>query len=314
MNQHSDHHWTRVLPPVLICSLLWGSAFPCIKLVYQEWKSAGVEARITDLWWFAGVRFTIAGGVLLLISKQPLKDLRASPPKLLALFTLTQTAGQYLFFYYALSIATGSLSSLVVSTGSFWWLLLAPLILKSPWPTRWQWVAILVGAVGVTIATYTPRDGQGGETGSVVGVLCMLAATFSGALGLITFSKLKPTIGPRAATGFSLFTGGLILLLAGAPAFAHSLSLLSPKIILLTLWLAFVSAAAFTLWNHLSTLHPVSLLASYRFLIPVCGIVESLLFIPGEKPTPGLFLGGVLVVASLIAAQRLARPPKALKA
>ena len=290
---------------MLVCALLWGSAFPCIKLVYQEWKDTGVAVGLTDLWWFAGVRFTIAGAALLLISKRPLKELRASPPKLLALFSLTQTTGQYLFFYFALTLATGSLSSLVVSTGSFWWLLLAPLLLKTPWPTRWQWLAILIGAVGVTIATYNPGAS---EPGSILGVLCMLAATFLGALGVITYSKLKPTIGPRAGTGFSLFTGGLILLLVGAPAFADATVLLTPKIIVLTLWLAFVSVAAFSIWNQLSTLHPVSLLASYRFLIPVCGIVESLLFIPGEKATPGLFLGGLLVVASLISAQYLARP------
>ena len=283
MPERSAHHWTRVLPPMLVCALLWGSAFPCIKLVYQEWKNAGIEAGLADLWWFAGVRFTIAGAALLLISKQPLKDLQASPPKLLAIFTLTQTTGQYLFFYFALTLATGSLSSLVVSTGSFWWLLLAPLLLKTPWPTRWQWLAIVVGAIGVSIATYNPGST---EPGSLLGVVCMLAATLLGALGVITFSKLKPTIGPRAGTGFSLFTGGLILLAVGAPAFANASDLLTPKILVLTLWLAFVSAAAFSLWNHLSTQHPVNLLASYRFLIPVCGIIESLLFIPGEKATP----------------------------
>ena len=309
MPERSAHHWTRVLPPMLVCALLWGSAFPCIKLVYLEWKKVGVASGISsDLWWFAGVRFTIAGAALLLISKQPLKDLRASPPKLLAIFTLTQTTGQYLFFYFALSLATGSLSSLVVSTGSFWWLLLAPLILKTPWPTRWQWLAILVGAVGVTVATFNPGSE---EPGSVLGVFCMLAATFLGAAGVITFSKLKPTIGPRAGTGFSLFAGGLILLLVGAPGFGHASELLTPKIIALTLWLAFVSAAAFSLWNQLSTLHPVNLLASYRFLIPVCGVVQSLLFIPGEKATHGLFLGGALVIASVFAAQWLARSAKA---
>ncbi|MGJ8725857.1 MAG: DMT family transporter [Roseibacillus sp.] len=292
---------------MLVCALLWGSAFPCIKLVYQEWKDAGIEASLTDLWWFAGVRFTIAGAALLLLSKQPLKDLRASPPKLLAIFTLTQTTGQYLFFYFALSLATGSLTSLVVSTGSFWWLLLAPLILKTPWPSRRQLLAIVVGAVGVSIATYNPGSK---DPGSILGVLCMLAATLLGALGVITFSKLKPTIGPRAGTGFSLFAGGLLLLLIGAASFADASVLLTPKIIVLTLWLAFVSAAAFSLWNHLSTLHPVNLLASYRFLIPVCGIIESLLFIPGEKATPGLFLGGILVVASLLAAQLLSQPEK----
>lgn len=303
MPEPSPHHWTRVFPPVMLCALLWGSAFPCIKMVYREWDEANLEIGVMPLWWFAGVRFTIAGAALLLVSKQPLKDIRASSPKLLAAFALTQTTGQYLLFYFALSLATGSLTSLMVSTGSFWWLLLAPLLLKTPTPNRWQWLAILVGAAGVTIAAYSPGSG---EPTSILGVICLLAATLLGALGVITFAKLKPTIGPRAATGSSLFAGGLLLLLISLPAATHSGSLFTPKIMLLTLWLAFVSAAAFTLWNHLSTLHPVGLLASYRFLIPVTGIVESLLFIPGETATPALLIGGFLVLGSVVASQRLA--------
>ena len=303
MPERSPHHWTRVFPPILVCACLWGSAFPCIKMVYREWENKGLEIGVTDLWWFAGVRFTIAGVALLLLSKRLLPDLKASSPKLLTLFALTQTTGQYLFFYLGLSMATGSLTSLMVSTGSFWWLLLAPLILKTPLPTRWQWFAIVVGAAGVTIAAYSPGNG---EPASILGILYLLAATLLGALGVITYSQLKPTIGPRAGTGFSLFVGGLLLLVISAPAFAHTSALFSPKVILLTLWLAFVSAAAFTLWNHLSTLHPVGLLASYRFLIPVTGIVESLLFIPGETATPALFIGGFLVLSSVVASQRLA--------
>ncbi|MFC0017342.1 DMT family transporter [Roseibacillus persicicus] len=309
MPERGENHWMRILPPILICALLWGSAFPCIKLVYLEWEKMGVKAGLTDLWWFAGVRFTLAGAALLLISKQPIKDLRASPLHLVALFALTQTTGQYLFFYLGLSLASGSLGSLMVATGSFWWMLLAPIILRTPWPSRGQWLALLVGAVGVSLATSAPTDGR---DFSALGLFCLLASTLMGALGVIIFSKLRPTIGPRAATGSSLFAGGLILLTVGAPAFGHAAELLSPKILALTAWLAFVSASAFTLWNHLSTLHPVNLLASYRFIIPICGVAESLLLIPGEKATWGLLFGGALVIASLLAAQKMT-PPAANK-
>lgn len=308
MPTRPPHHWTRVLPPVLACALLWGSAFPAIKLVYREWDKSGLETDLFDLWWFAGLRFTIAGLALLLISRQPLAELKASPPRLIAAMVGTQTFGQYVFFYLALALATGSLSSLLVSTGSFWWLILAPLILKTPWPNRMQWLAIAIGAIGVTLATYSPAPGS---QSSLWGAVFMLLATLMGALGVITFSKLRPTIGPRAATGSSLFLGGLLLSLLGLPAIPNTAELFSPKILLITLWLCFVSAAAFTLWNHLSTQHPVHLLASYRFLIPVAGLIESLLLIPGEQATPGLLFGGLLIIISLIAAQRLTLPPPA---
>ena len=307
MSEAPTHRWTRILPPILICALLWGSAFPAIKLVYLEWEKMGLDIQLTDRWWFAGIRFTIAGFALLLISKNPIKDLRGSSARLLLFFALTQTLGQYLFFYLGLSLASGSLGSLLIATGSFWWMILAPLMTGSPWPTGKQWLAIAIGAGGVSLATYQPNQEI---VFSWTGTLCLLGSTLMGAFGVIIFSKLRPTIGPRAATGFSLFAGGLLLLLVSFPAFAHAADLLSPKIIVLTLWLALVSAAAFTLWNHLSTQHPVNLLANYRFLIPVCGVIESLLFIPGEAASWTLLLGGLIVILSLIVAQQLSEKTK----
>lgn len=306
MTTRGEHHWTRIVPPVLVCALLWGSAFPCIKMVYLDWDRRGIEVGLTDLWWFAGIRFTLAGFVLLLLSKQPFADIRATARTPLLLFAVTQTLGQYVFFYIGIALASASLASLLVATGSFWWMLLAPLMLRSPWPTKKQWLAIATGAVGVALATAKPSNG---EAFSFLGLGALLISTLMGALGLIYFSKVRPTIGPRAATGFSLFVGGLALLALGGPAFARAGELFSPQAGFLTVWLAFVSASAFTLWNHLSSLHPVNLLASYRFIIPAFGVMESLLLIPGEKATWGLLVGGVLIVASLLVAQRLARAP-----
>lgn len=75
-------------------------------------------------------------------------------------------------------------------------------------------------------------------------------------------------------------------------------------VIMATFWLAFVSAAAFSIWNHLSTIFPVTLLASYRFLIPVCGVLEALVLLKTESPGWGLIVGGGLVITSMILAKR----------
>ncbi len=45
------------------------------------------------------------------------------------------------------------------------------------------------------------------------------------------------------------------------------------------------------------------LLAGYRFLIPIMGVIESIVILR-EKPGWGLIVGGVLVIGSLVAAQR----------
>ena len=296
----------RVLPPVLLCAALWGSAFPGIKTVYRIWSEQGVDAGLSQYWWLAGMRFTLAGLMLLVISKRPWRDIKSSSKPLLMGFAVTQTFGQYLLFYYAISIASGALAGLLVSMGSFWWMLLAPLMGAAPWPRRSQWVAVVVGAVGVTLAAAAPGADAGRPW---VGTIMLAAATMLGAIGIIQFGKLRPTIGARAATGFSLFVGGVGLLAMGWKAFPQAVELMSPWVIVLTVWLAFVSAFAFSLWNHLSTMHPMPLLAGYRFLIPMMAVTESMVFL-GEKPGWGLVVGGLLVLGALVVGQRaLGRRP-----
>lgn len=296
-----DHRWIKVLPPVLLCALLWGSAFPGIKAVYAIWGRQGIDATATACWWFAGVRFTVAGLLLLMVAKRPWVEFRATPKRALLAFAATQTFGQYLLFYLGVAVASGSLAGLLSSFGSFWWMILGPLVGGLPWPRRSQWLAIAVGGAGVALAAASPAAGSGNPW---LGTLLLIGSTGLGTLGVVQFAKLRETIGARAATGFSLLGGGLALLLAGAMEFPRALSLMPPAVIGLTLWLAFVSAAAFSLWNHLSTRHPMPLLAGYRFLIPLAATLESMLFL-GERPGWGFIAGGVLVLGSLIASQRL---------
>lgn len=222
---------------------------------------------------------------------------------LLAL-TVTQTTGQYLLFYLGLAVSSGSLAALVTASGSFWWVLLAPMFFNAPWPRRGQWMALMVGGIGVGLAVAKP--GAGGTNPWFGGILLTLAALCS-SLGMLIFPKVRNTMGARAATGYSLLWGGIALLLCAYPAWGNWARYASWPVMAWLAWLIFTSAAAFTWWNHLTTKHPVPLLASYRFLVPVCGVIESLLLLPGESAGIGLWCGGALVIGSLIAIQR---PPK----
>ena len=101
--------------------------------------------------------------------------------------------------------------------------------------------------------------------------------------------------------------GGVILTVCGAPAiYRGDLAAFDGFVISWTVWLAFVSAAAFALWNHLSTLMPAHALATFRFLIPLFGVFESLWLLDGEKPTPSMVVGGsiVLVAMTLVGRRR----------
>ena len=292
----------RLLPlAVLTCALLWGSAFPAIKAIYAEWATVGVDPETPNRLVLAGVRFMLGGAVLLLLAKEPLKELRQTSFPRLLVFACAQTYVQYALFYTALAVSSAVLGGLLVGSGSIWWLLLAPLLLKTPWPGSRQWGFIALGALGVLIAVYRPGAGSGRV---VLGSVLFCLSTLSGSLGLIVLQKILKTMGARAATGYGLFLGGVMLMLSGVSAWSDLPVLFSPKVMLLTLYLAFVSALAFGLWNHLTSLFPVNLLAGYRFLIPVCAVVESSLLVSGESPGLGIWVGGGLVIAALIGLQR----------
>jgi len=190
----------KALPPALLCALLFGSAFPGIKTVYGHWESEGVEVGLFVIWIFAGVRFMLAGVGLLCVARKPFAEFKATSWKLLLMFALAQTFFQYLCFYLGVYVSSGSLASLLAGSGSLWWMILAPIMVKSPWPTRLQWGAVLLGFLGVTIAVYSPGTGA---SNPVLGAILILAATLFGAFGIIIFGKIKPTMGSKAGSGFA---------------------------------------------------------------------------------------------------------------
>ena len=97
----------RFLAQVLLCALLWGTAFPLIKIVYQDWSAV----TLTLVLFFAGLRFTLAGAGLLVFCTGWHRQLRSAPWRSLAIVTLTQTFLQYVCFYSAMMVSSGTLAS-----------------------------------------------------------------------------------------------------------------------------------------------------------------------------------------------------------
>lgn len=294
----------RILGIVLFCSILWGSAFPAIKHVYDIWAMDSMSTRLL----FAGIRFIIAGLLVLVLIRRPApwERIRRADWRLLLGFSLLQTVGQYLFFYLALSISSGILGSLLVSAGSFWWVLLAPHLLRTPPPTTRHYAILTMCAIGIIIAVYAPGAGAGNP---LLGGVLFLASSLSGTLGVIVLQPLSKSLDVTTATGFSLFSGGIILCVLGIPSIGEIGAFADIRVAGTTLYLALVSATAFTLWNRLTRLYPVNILAGYRFLIPLSGVVQSALFISVESPGIGIYLGGSIVILGIYLLSRLGTPP-----
>ena len=143
--------WGALLAAALCC-LLWGSAFPCIKVGYALFGIASTDTASQML--FAGTRFVIAGFmVILFVSiawRKPLVPRRTDigPIALLALF---QTFGQYAFFYLGLAHAAGTTSSVIEASANFFAILLSALAFRQERLTGRKVAGCLLGFSGVVL-------------------------------------------------------------------------------------------------------------------------------------------------------------------
>ncbi|CAA6678044.1 MULTISPECIES: DMT family transporter [unclassified Lentimonas] len=288
---------------VILCALLWGSAFPVIKNSYSQLHIESYGEQLV----FAGSRFALAGLLLLPFCRGSIiQKIRKSPRLPLIAIILGQTYFQYIFFYYGLSISSGTLAALLVGSGSFWWMVIAPLVLKTPAPTRLHWVLFAGCCIGIAFAAYTP----GSDFINVgLGATAFLCATLSGAIAATFMKRVAPISGARTTTAFSLAIGGILLLLTAAPYWHSYFSHFNITTLLVTAYLAFLSAAAFAIWNQLIEHYSVNVLSSFRFIIPLFGVIESVLFIPGETLRLGIVIGAVIIFGCLIAVARIEQAP-----
>lgn len=277
----------------ILCAALWGSAFPVIKLSYAHLGLEGYGEKLL----FAGTRFTLAGILVMLVSGQNVwKRYTEAPKGLLYGVTIGQTFGQYVFFYYGLSVSSGSLGALLNGTGSIMWVLLAPLFLNTAFPTVKQWIALGTCLIGISIAVYAPGVGSGNVAYGVVAFSCV---GLSGAFGAIFMKKIVPLLGARVVTALSLFIGGLMLTAVGAYDARPFIENYSWPTFWVTVYLAILSATAFGVWNRLIHLYSLNVLSAFRFLIPLCGVVESAIFLKDETIGIGIVVGGLILIGSL---------------
>lgn len=297
-----SRQWSQIRLVVLasLCALLWGSAFPVIKGVYASWDDHSLDLRLC----FAGVRFTAAGLLIVPFCWREVSSCRSGWVAWVLILALTQTLLQYVFFYSGLAVSSGVLGSILVGTGSLWWIVLAPWLLKTPPPQGRHWAVIVLCSLGVILAVYAPGAGSGRP---LQGSLLFLGSALAGALGAIVIVPLSRLMDVRLATSGALFLGGIALIGLGIRGLPDFVGLLDRRLCLTTLYLAVVSAGAFSTWNWLVREYSVNVLAGYRFLIPLSAATQSTLFIDGESPGIGILIGGALIVGSLLFLHRVER-------
>ena len=263
---------TMVVIVAVLCCLLWGSAFPCIKLGYQLFDIPSGDSSSQIL--FAGIRFTLAGILVILAGSMMqgklLKPSKTAIPKVLKL-CMFQTVLQYIFFYIGLAHITGVKGSIVNAVNVFFTILVSCLLFRLEKLNRQKLVGCIIGFAGVIIVNL---GGEFDMSFTFLGDGFLMISAFAYALSSVLIKIYGKDENPVMLSGYQFAAGGLIMILAGL-AMGGRLNAVTFQGILLLLYMAFISAGAYTLWSLLLKYNPVSKVAVFGFCTPIFGVILS---------------------------------------
>lgn len=268
--------WVVALLAILCC-VLWGSASPCIKIGY-ELLSIPSDSSGTQVL-FAGLRFTLAGVLALLfgsiLQRRPLLPRKSAVGKILKL-SVFQTSLQYFCLYVGLAHTTGVNGSIIIGTNTLITILIAALLFRQEKLTLPKLVGCIVGLMGVLAANL----GSGGFHFhfSLAGEGMVMVAMLSYALSSCFLKRYSQSEDPVMLSGYQFIVGGITLLAVGF-LMGGRLDTFNLPGVLMLLYLALVSAVAYSLWGMLLKVNPVSKVSIYGFMNPVVGVLLSALLL-----------------------------------
>lgn len=257
----------------LICCLLWGSAFPCIKIGYGMMGIAAADVASQIL--YAGYRFTLAGVLVIVMgsvgSRHLLLPAKASVGKILKLSSL-QTVAQYLLFYIGLAHTSGVKASIIEALNVFVAILVASLVFGQERLTAQKIAGCIVGFAGVALVNLS---GGGFDLQlTFVGEGFIFLSTVAYAFSSVFLKRYSKSENPVILSGYQFLAGGVILILCGLLG-GGSVRGFTPGALALLFYMACISAVAYTLWGILLKYNPVSRVAVFGFMNPVFGVLLS---------------------------------------
>lgn len=258
----------------LFCSALWGSAFPCVKIGYDLF---GIDKASTpSIILFAGVRFFIAGIMVIIIGsvihKKPLVPKPAEIPKVM-LLSLFQTILQYLFFYIGLANTSGVKSSVIEGMSVFVCILVSALIFRLEKLTLAKIAGCILGTAGIIAINL---DSSLVSDINFTGDGFILISTVAYAISSVLIKRFSADTDTMMLSGWQFLFGGAVmsvigLLLGGRFEYGN----IGVEAVLMLMYLAFISACAYSIWSLLLKYNPVSKIAVFGFMNPVCGVLLS---------------------------------------
>lgn len=281
----------------LLCTALWGSASPMIKISYELFRIDADDFFGKCL--IAGIRFFAAGSLVIIYEwikgKKVFVPAKEEMPRLMGL-GLVQTGLQYLLFYVGLGYTTGARGALFSSLDGFFIVLISPLIIKGAKLTPLKIFGCVLGFGGLVLTS----------AGTDIGALAGFSIKGDGAVALSSLcfamsffyaKKLMQRMSAQTVTGWSMMMGAAALLLIGIIGGGEMYMGNGIKAILVLVYLCLLSAVAYTVWSMLMKYNPVNKVSILKLFTPIFGAVLSTIILH-EKPFGFVNVMALILVCS----------------
>jgi len=266
----------------VLCCALWGSATPFIKIGYELMMPV---RDVSSTLLFAGIRFFLAG-ILTVIVYSAAEKKFVYPQKenwgKITLVSAFQTVLQYLFFYIGLANTSGVKGTIMSGSSSFFAIVIASLLFRQEKLTLKKVIACIIGFAGIVAVNLNGLDWRMNFTGDA---FVLFSAIFSGTSAVLT-KRYSQKEKPYIISGYQFIIGGFVMAMLGF-ILGGSITVDSVKALFVLLYLALLSAIAYSVWGTLLKYNPVSKVTVFSFTTPVLGVILSnLLLTEKSNVTP----------------------------
>lgn len=305
---------------IAISCLLWGSAFPVIKISYQLLDIGGDDIGKRML--LAGYRFMLAGIMILLYKmyrnyKQekrfyfPIPEEKGSF-KIILMIGFFQTGLMYFLYYNAMAHTSGVKVAVLSQSGVFFTVILAHFFLHEAF-TKQRAAGLFCGIIGIfilNIRSFSPQDMQQLSTFlsfAFLGEGFILLSSLAGSVATIMVKKYTSKMNALLVNGYQILFGGSMLFIVGFLLNGNGYLEFTVKAGILFIYSAIISAVAFSIWFNLLGQFEAGRISVYKLCIPIIGAILSVVFVAGETFTYTIVIGLLFVITGIYICNRKQR-------
>ena len=259
----------------------------------EKWAKDGAGDSGSKIM-FAGIRFFVAGLLVILVSTLQKKHMKVNCREgfALLLFALVNTALHYLFAYIGLSYIPSARSTILDSMGGFLLILLSGIFFKDDGFNGRKIIGCIFGFLGIVIINISPIDTFFSNISFRGDGMILLNACCAAIGGIIT-KLISKKMDMMVATGYSMSIGGMMLMSVGKVMGVRSPWNISVTGMCIIALLILISAVCFSIYNMLLSYHPISKVAIYNALIPLLGVMFSSVLLKEPFMWQYILAGGV---------------------